>query len=261
MADDSTPALVRRGRLRHLVRAEGFVRVSEAATLLGVSEVTVRGDLAALELAGDVARVHGGAVARGSRAESSLESSSARDVAAKRAIGRAAAALVNPGESLVLDVGSTALAVATALVERTDLADVLVVTNGLSIALALEAAVPRVTVVVTGGTLRPLQHSLVDPFAASVLDGLHCDLAILGCNGVDVEHGVTNVNLPETDVKRRMARAARRVAVVADATKLGVASLGLVAPLSEVDVLVTDRDVEAGRAIAAAGLEVVVARS
>jgi len=65
-----------------------------------------------------------------------------------------------------------------------------------------------VTVIVTGGTLRRLQHSLVDPMAALLLERMHADLAFIGCNGVDVAHGVTNVNLPEAEVKRRMVAAA-----------------------------------------------------
>ncbi|MFT4122397.1 MAG: DeoR/GlpR family DNA-binding transcription regulator [Microbacteriaceae bacterium] len=256
---DSVPAEVRRARLRESVREEGFVRVADAALRLGVSEVTVRSDLAALEASGSVQRVHGGAMPRGSRAEETVESASAREVAAKLAIGRAAASLVRSGQSIVLDVGSTTLAVAHALVDRAELDEVLVVTNGLAIALALEPAIPRFTVVVAGGTLRPLQHSLVDPFAGSVLDAVHCDLAILGCNGVDVEHGISNLNLPETDVKRRMARSVRRTVVVADASKLGVASLGRVVPLAEVHTLVTDARGALLEPIRAAGVEVVVA--
>lgn len=251
---------IRRRRLLDAVRTDGFLRVTDAAAILGVSEVTVRADLATLEASGQIARVHGGALAVGSRVEDPVETTSAREAAAKRDIGRAAAALVSPGQCVVLDVGSTALAVAHALVDRGDLDDLIVVTNGLAIALALEPAVPRITVVVTGGTLRPLQHSLVDPFAASVLDGLSCDLAIIGCNGVSVERGVTNVNLPETDVKRRMVRTARRVMVVADSTKLGVASLGVVAELADVHVLVTDRPSSESARLEDAGLEVVVAR-
>ncbi|MDM4763791.1 DeoR/GlpR family DNA-binding transcription regulator [Galbitalea sp. SE-J8] len=255
------PAAVRRQRLADLVRTDGFTRVADAAALLGVSEVTVRSDLAVLARDGQLSRVHGGAMPRGSRVEPTVETASARDPAAKLAIGRAAAALVRSGQSVVLDVGSTTLAVAHALVDRVDLDDVLVVTNGLSIALALEPAVPRLTVVVTGGTLRSLQHSLVDPFAASVLDEIACDLAILGCNGVDAGGGVTGLNLPETDVKRRMARAARRVVVVAEAGKLGRVSLARIAPLAEVHVLVTDAAPERTAALAASGLEVVHARS
>jgi DeoR family transcriptional regulator of aga operon len=98
----------------------------------------------------------------------------------------------------------------------------------------------RFTVVVTGGTLRALQHSLVDPLASVVLDRLHPDVAFIGCNGIDVDRGVTNVNLPEAEVKRRMVDASARTVVVADGAKLGRTHLGSVAPLDLVDTLLTD---------------------
>ena len=260
--DDSAPPEARREQLLRAITEQGFVRVTDAATELGVSGVTVRSDLAALEAAGAVIRVHGGAMPRVHGAsESSFESSLEQESAAKRAIGRRAAGLVNSGQSILLDVGTTALAVAHALVDRRDLEELTVVTNGLTIALALEAAMPRFTVVVTGGTLRPLQHSLVNPFASTLLDSLHLDLAFIGCNGVDPERGVTNVNLPEAEVKRQMVTAADRAIVVADASKLGRTRLGRIGPLDDFDTLVTAMDAPAdvvGR-LRAAGLTVLLA--
>jgi len=154
-------------------------------------------------------------------------------------------------------VGSTALAVAHALVERRDLHDLTVVTNGLSIALALEPALPRLSVIVTGGTLRPLQHSLVNPYASQLIDSLRFDLAIIGCNGVDVAAGVTNVNLPETEVKRQVMRQSGRCILVADGSKLGVTELGVVGALSDFDCLVTSgATAEAIDALTNAGLRV-----
>ena len=240
--DDAAPATARRERLARAVTERGFLRVTDAAAELGVSGVTIRSDLAALEAAGSLIRVHGGAMPRAvvGAGESSFESSLEEQSAAKRAIGRRAAGLVTSGQSILLDVGSTAMAVAHALVERRDLDDVLIVTNGLTIALALEAGMPRFTVVVTGGTLRPLQHSLVNPFASPFLETLHLDIAFIGCNGVDPDRGITNVNLPEAEVKRRMVLSAERPILVADASKLGRARLGSVGQLSDFDSLVTD---------------------
>jgi DeoR family transcriptional regulator of aga operon len=241
MADDAAPTIVRRERLLQEVVDRGFLRVADASIELGVSAVTIRSDLTALELAGSIVRVHGGAMPRGAEgaSESSFESSLAHAAAAKLAIGRRAASMVLSGQSVLLDVGTTALAVAHALARRTDLHDVLVVTNGLSIALALEPGIPRLTVVVTGGTLRPQQHSLVNPFASAFLESLHGDIAFIGCNGVDPEVGVTNVNLPEAEVKRRMMQSAARRVLVADASKLGSRRLGNVGPLSDFESLVT----------------------
>lgn len=230
----------RRDRLEALVAADGFVRVADAAARLGVSEVTVRADLRELADAGRVRRVHGGAMAlRSEQRETSVESSARRDAELKRAIGRCAAGLVENGSSILLDVGSTTQAVAEALVARLDITELVVVTNGLGIALALEPAIPRFTVVVTGGTLRPLQHSLVDPVASTTLAGLHVDLAILGCNGVDRDGAVTNVNLPEAEVKRTMLASATSAVLVADGSKIGQRHLGRIGGLGDFATVVT----------------------
>jgi len=270
MTDAVVPAETRRARIAERVREAGILRVVDAAALFGVSEVTIRGDLAQLEAQGLVRRVHGAALpaAAGPR-EEPLERVSARDAAVKRAIGRRAAALVESGSSILLDVGSTTLAVAHALVdrvERGELDELVVVTNGLSIALALEPAVPRITVVLTGGTLRPLQHSLVDPGASESIAGLHVDLAILGCNGIDASGRVTNLNLAEAEVKRAMIAASAAHVVVADSGKLGERHLGTIGVADERTTLVTagawpDAAAEVGVALAAAGSRVIRAES
>ncbi|MCU1559398.1 DeoR/GlpR family DNA-binding transcription regulator [Mycetocola sp.] len=260
--EDAVPALVRRQRMAELIGGRGFVRVTELSTLFGVSEVTVRSDLAALDHGEEIRRVHGGAVPMEARdRESSFEESLTASAQDKQAIGRLAASLVSSGQSILLDVGTTTLAVAQALRERTDLEDLVIITNGLHIALELESEIPRFTVIVTGGALRPLQHSLVQPLARTVLDQVHADVAILGCNGVDVVHGVTNVNLPEAEVKQLMVAAAERVIVVADASKLGQVSLGTIASLDRVDLVLTSETADPALVaeLSAAGVEILTA--
>src|SRR6202020_2492355 len=159
---------------------------------------------------------------------------------AKARIAAAAADLLEPGMSVLLDVGTTAAAVARELLRRDELRGRPLVPSGLSIALLLETAIPRLQVVVTGGTLRPLQHSLVAPLAGHVLARVHDHLALLGCHGVDAEAGGTNINLPEAEVKAAMIGAAARTAVIADGSKIGRVHLGQVADVSAVDVLITD---------------------
>ncbi|PPG69458.1 DeoR/GlpR family DNA-binding transcription regulator [Rathayibacter rathayi] len=237
---ESTSAIERRLRLRLTAENSGFVAVAQMADLLGVSVVTVRSDLAVLASEGVLQRVRGGAIPIPARSgERSLEEGLSAASDEKAAIGREAAASVSSGQSIVLDVGTTPLAIAHALVKRKELRDVTVITNGLSTALALEPAIPRFTVVVTGGTLRPLQHSLVEPLASEMLERIRADVAFIGCTGVHPEAGVTNVNLPEAALKRRMLRAATRRIVVADSSKLGVIDLGRVAATDEFDRLLT----------------------
>lgn len=256
------PAELRQQRMVTLVDAAGFGRVTDLADHFGVSTVTVRSDLAALEARGHVRRVRGGAVPTGTGvAERPLEQAAVEQADEKRAIAAHAAALVSSGDVVLLDVGSTTTAIAEALVRRTDLRDVTVVTNALNVALSLEAAADRISVIVSGGTVRPLQHSLVNPYATLLLEQLRGHLAFIGCNGVDVAGGVTNRNVAEAEIKRAMVRASRRAVVVADASKLGEIEVARVCGLDDVDLCITDAsaDPDVVAQLAATGLQVDVA--
>jgi DeoR family transcriptional regulator of aga operon len=236
------PAAVRRLRIVEELADHEFLRISDLRQLLGVTEVTIRSDLDALAAAGELRRVRGGAMAQSRpRLEPTFEQSAIENAEEKRRIGERAAALIEPGETVLIDVGTTTTAAARALAARLDFPGATVFTNSLSAALELEPAIPRITVVVTGGTLRPLQHSLVDPLAGVLLDRVAADTVLLGCSGVDVVAGVTNVNLAEAEVKRQMLAAARRRIVLADASKVGHVAMVRLCTASSIDVLVTDQ--------------------
>jgi DeoR family transcriptional regulator, aga operon transcriptional repressor len=240
------PATVRRQRVLDTVRSREFASVSDLSSTFGVSEVTIRTDLEALSEEGKIRRVRGGAIHRTTVArEPSFEQAADELASEKQAIGRAAASLVESGQTLILDAGSTTAAVARALADRRDLRDVTVFTNGLRIALELEPAIPHLTVIVTGGALRPSQHSLVSPMGTVILDQIHAHLAFVGCDGVDAEAGVTNTSVAEAEIKRLMIRAARRSVIVADHSKLAQVSLVHLCGLDEMDLLITDRGADA----------------
>lgn len=224
------------------------MRVTDLSAMFGVSDVTTRSDLDQLAAASIVERVHGGAMSLSPPSiavsshednEPSFEESADTLADEKAAIGRAAASLVSNGDSIIIDVGTTANAVARALTERKDLNEVVVFTNGLPIAMQLESAIPRFTVILTGGTLRPRQHSLVNPMGGGILDEINATVAFIGCNGVHPTEGITNINLPEAQIKNRMIGAAQRVVVVADGSKVGEISVARIAHTDEVDQLIT----------------------
>jgi len=249
----------RRERILALLRQNGQVRVAELAKALGVSQVTVRADLEALERQGLLKRLRGGAVPwEARRFELPLEVTKAVHAREKEAIGKRAAALVKDGDVVILDVGSTTTEMAKAL--SPTLKDVVVITSALNIALLLEGH-PGITVIVTGGRLRPLQHSLVNPFGTLLLEELNADKAFLGCNGVHPERGFTNTNLEEAEVKKAMVRAAREVYFLADHSKLLQVATAKITPLSAARALITDRKApkEALEALEKAGLTVEVA--
>ncbi len=227
------------------IREREFVRVGELSSRFGVSDVTVRGDLDALAAGGKVHRVRGGAIPRSlPRQEARFEDAISSFAAEKVAIAQAAAALLEDGETVLLDVGTTAAATARAIAARTELTDVVVFTNGLKTALELEPAASRITVVVLGGTLRPLQHSLVDPLATLILDQISVKTVLLGCNGVDPIGGVTNINLPEAAVKQRMLDVAARKIVLADGSKLGRVEVARLCSISDLDLVITGRSAD-----------------
>lgn len=237
---ESMPTEVRRERMLGLLREQDFARVNELAEAFGVSGVTVRADLDALEEQGKVRRVRGGAVAAGpALTEASFEMSLGAAAVEKGLIAKAAARLISSGESVLMGAGTTTAYVARELVARPDLTEVTVFTNGLRTALELEPAIPRFSVVVTGGSLRRQQHSLVDPMGGRLLDGIRASTVFLGCGGVHLDSGFTNVNLPDAEMKQRMLRAAGRRIMVADSTKLGRVELAPICPLSGVDLLIT----------------------
>jgi DeoR family transcriptional regulator of aga operon len=242
--EENLPAEIRQQLTHDYLNERGFVRVRELSDRFGVSTVTARSDLEALAQRRLVQRVHGGAMPiNRSRGEQSFEEVSTQRADEKARIARAAAQLVSTGESILIDVGTTAAAFAAQLVDRPDLGELNVITNGITIALALEAAHQRFSIVVTGGTLRPKQHSLVDPLAGSFLKTLSVDTVFLGCNGIHPGAGITNINLPEANVKRAMIEASQRCIVMADSSKIGTRTLARVCTIDQVDVLVTDSDV------------------
>ena len=253
------PVALRRERMLELIGEREFVRVGDLSETFGISEVTVRSDLEALQANDVIRRVRGGAMLRYAMpVEPSFEEAIGANAAQKAAIAHKAASLVGSGTSVLLDVGTTTTLVARELAARTDLENVVVITNGLTIAMELEQTIPRFTVVVTGGTLRPQQHSLIDPMVTPALEQLHADVAFIGCNGVDVDGGITNLNLPEAEVKRRMVTSVDKAIVVADSSKIGQVHLGRVARLTDVDILITSCSAPATAlsAFRAAGLNV-----
>jgi DeoR/GlpR family transcriptional regulator of sugar metabolism len=227
----------RRREIQALLAQTGEVAIGGLAEQLDVSEMTIRRDLEVLEEAGVARRIRGGAIATVSRGyEPPFDARVGSEQHAKVAIAKAAADCVRDGETAIVDVGSTTLELARRLRGRRGIT---VVTPSMLAALEL-ANEPNMRVVVTGGIIRPGELSLVGDFAERAFSELNCDVVFLGVGGVDAEKGLTEYNLDDTRVKRAAIGAARRRVVLADATKLGRVCLATVAPLGEVDVLITD---------------------
>ncbi len=248
----------RQGEIARQARAQGRVDVAELAVALDVSLETVRRDLTALERAGVLRRVHGGAMpAERLRHEPALAVRAAAHTAEKRRIAQAAVAELEGAGTVLLDAGSTTALLAELLPVG---ADLVVVTNALPIALALGSRTD-LTVHLLGGRLRPRTLATVDQAALDGLDGLCVDVAFLGANGVSVQRGFTTADPAEAAVKRAMVKAARRAVVLADASKVGDDQFARFATLDEVEALVVDSGIDPRVAadLEATGPRVVVA--
>lgn len=227
----------RRILLERAILQRGSLSVADGAALAGVSEMTIRRDFDALHETGRILRVRGGAVARISRAhEPPLAERAGRAGDAKRRIALAAAALVDDGDTIILDVGSTALELAHALRGRTGLT---VLTASLPAALAL-ADQPGIRVIVTGGIVRAGETSLVGALAEAAFDGYNCDTLFLGVGGIDLAKGLTEFSPDDARVKQAAIASARRVVALADEAKLGAVAFARIAPVTAADVLVCD---------------------
>jgi DeoR/GlpR family transcriptional regulator of sugar metabolism len=231
------PSAARMERVLELLETQDVVSVAQLAEEFAVSEVTIRSDLALLARQELVARVRGGA-----RALQRGQSEVAFDVrlrlqeGEKRAIARAAAAMVTDGEAVALDSSTTAYYIALELRMRHEL---VVVTNGLLVAAALADAA-GVSVIVPGGVLRLPAMSLVGDFAAGVLQTTRISKGFFGARGISVERGLMDLNPEEVRFKRELTDACEDVVGVFDYSKWHRTALLSFVPAERVDAIVTD---------------------
>ncbi len=231
----------RRQQISALVRERGSVQVAPLAQRFGVSMQTIRKDLHYLEKRGVAERSYGGAISADAVnviAEPALEAKRASNIDEKARIGALAASMVKPGESIVLDSGTTTLQIAHHL---PDDEDITVLTNDLDILCAL-AQKERIGVVMLGGALRRRNRAFYGAQTESALEDLHVDKLFLGVDGFDFERGITTHFEPEAMLNRKMAKAARQVIAVTDKTKFGKVCLHRILSVGEIDDLITDAE-------------------
>ncbi|MEK8033491.1 DeoR/GlpR family DNA-binding transcription regulator [Ideonella sp. DXS29W] len=225
----------RHARILKQLQEKGRVEVLGLARMLGVSEHTIRRDLLDLQAQGALHKTHGGAVSLDTARLSFAERSGVL-AEAKRAIGRVGAALIQPGQTVIIDAGSTSLSLAQALTVR----PITVITNSLDVA-ALFDKDPGVQLVLTGGTWQAASRALWGPAARDMLMHCRADWAVPGACSVDLAMGVTVTDEADAATKRAMITAAARTMVLADHSKQHNVSPFGVARWPEVHTLVSDR--------------------
>ena len=222
-----------------MLEAKGRVTVIELSRLTDVSEMTIRRDLETLEREELLKRTRGGAVSVISLSyEPPYILRKDSHTSAKTRIARRAAEVLNEGETVILDVGTTAVEVARALKGRVNLT---VLTSNLWAA-AILADEPGIVLMLTGGKTRARERSLVGNLATRAFSELVFDVFIMGVAGIHPEFGITDYNIEEALVKRAALGASRRHIIVADSSKIGKVAFAKLCGLEQIDMIITDDD-------------------
>jgi DeoR/GlpR family transcriptional regulator of sugar metabolism len=254
---NSLSSFERQRELIRLVRRTGRLSVAQICEQFCISEATARRDLEALSEQGIIQRVHGGAIlVHLAPPEEPVLRRSHEQENEKESIGRAAAALIQDGETVLLSSGTTVLQVAQQLVNR----NITVITNSLPV-INLMSEKENITLITLGGMLRASELSFIGHITEQAVSEVRADKVILGIRAISLDQGLTNDYLPETLTDRALLKAGRENIIVADHTKCGVMSTAFVAPLTVVNMLVTDKqtDTEFIESLRAQGIEVIVA--
>lgn len=239
---DKKSTVGRRAIILHKLETEGQVDVGALSQELEVSEVTIRNDLRRLEQKNMLIRARGGAIRLDRVGQDfSISDKSKLHFEQKKSIGMAAAKLVDDGDTIILDSGTTTLEIARNLGKHTKLT---VITNALNVASQL-AEHQDVNVIVPGGFLRKNSLSLVGTTAEDSFRNYFCDKLFLAVDGFSTTHGLSTPNVEEAHLNRTMIDISKKVIVVTDSSKFHKRSFAFIAPVSQVDVVITDAGIPA----------------
>lgn len=215
---------------------EGVCGIMELSEALGVSEATIRRDLEALEKRGRLRRVRGGAARVAfPRVEPLFQEKEAFHPREKRRIADLALAMIENGDTIYLDGGSTVLGLAKRLEERRGLT---VVTNSLMAAARLMESAHRLIIV--GGEFRALSRTMVGPLTASIINAINVDKAFLGTIGFTLQDGFSTTDPNEAYTKELVMKRARKVIALIDSSKLGAPSFTVSGSIRDIDAVITD---------------------
>jgi DeoR/GlpR family transcriptional regulator of sugar metabolism len=246
----------RQKRIEEFLQKREFASLEELSELVDASVSTVRRDVSILEERGTLRRTHGGAMLINGKSEEYVFS--ARDthqLDEKEAIAKACAGLIKPGQTVILDAGTTCYHVAKQL----EAVSPHVVTNSLPVANFFSSS-GKVELVVTGGVIYPRLGVLVGPLAVEAFTKIHAEVAIMSAGGITLE-GLTNSHGLLVEIQRAMMRAAQKVIMCLDSTKFGRQSISPLSDLDPVNSIVTDKaaPTEMVKALRKKGIEVIVA--
>jgi len=226
----------RQATIYSLARQKGVIRVAELSELLGVPEMTIRRDLELLEKKGLIERTHGGAIYNDKIGlEPQFAQKSALRQAEKRAIGQLAASLIEEGDTIFVNSGSTTIE----FLKQLNTPRVKVITNNPLAPIHINSE--TLSVILTGGEMRRESFTLVGELAIKAIKSVYANKAIIGIDGFSIKYGITNSTQAESWINRLMIMNTHgAVILVADSSKLGRVANFKTAPMSAVSILVTD---------------------
>lgn len=230
----------RREKILELLKEDGSAKVANLARLFKVSEVTIRQDLEKLEADGLISREHGGAFLKNAMdSVRSFTLMNQENLDKKARIARKCLEYIEPGDTIILDSGSTTTEIARLLPEVGNLT---VITNAINISMML-GSVPGIELIVTGGEFKPPTLSLTGQKAADFFQGLSVQKLFLATAGISLKHGLTYPSFSDLVVKKAMVDSAETTFLVADSTKFGKSSLASLGALALIDYIITDNGI------------------
>lgn len=231
----------RRALLQEKLIDDGYIQITEIAEEFDISSATIRRDLITMEKEGICIRKRGGAIraSQGVTLEIPYEIKRHKYIEEKKRIARAAVNLIENGDTILLDAGSTTYALANLLHEKKNLT---VVTHDLNIAVKL-AGNPKINLICTGGVARTNVYTLQGTQVVDFIRSLKVDKSFIGADTIHDDGTIGNVNIEEVPIKQAMIKAAKQVILLTDSSKFGITGFAQVAGVDEIDVLITDKNV------------------
>ncbi|MCR5710791.1 MAG: DeoR/GlpR family DNA-binding transcription regulator [Bacteroidales bacterium] len=232
----------RRSKILNMLHTEGRVQVDQLVETFGVSEVSIRKDLAVLEERKLLVRIKGGAIIihqGGDFDDLSISRKQQLHTREKQLIGAFAASMVQDGDRIIIDSGTTTMEIAKNLDRLNRLT---VITNALDIAITLNNY-NRFDVIVLGGTMRAVSHSTVGMISESALKNIFCDKLFLGVDSISIKDGISTPSLEEASLNQAMIGAAKEVIAVFDSSKFGRRTFAHIASLDRITSIVTDSNI------------------